>query len=62
MSDEKPTRLDESLSRETFTKSLTGNLDISIDATKIKISPSGTVVPSTGAGSNQGSEKPSEKK
>ena len=61
MSDEKPTRLDESLSTETFKKSLTGDLNITIDATKIKISPSGSVVPANSAESEQGSGKAPEK-
>jgi hypothetical protein len=38
-------RLDESWSAETFSKSLTGNSNVSIDLNRIQISPSGQVQP-----------------
>lgn len=39
-------RLDESLSIQTIRKSLTGKTDVTIDLSKISISPSGNIQPS----------------
>ena len=56
MSDEKK-RLDESLSSETFLKSLTGNIDVEINPDAFSISNSGILQPNT---SNQGNASSSE--
>lgn len=44
-------RLDESLSSRTLSKTLTGNSNVTIDTSRISISPTGQVQPASSGGS-----------
>lgn len=45
MAEENKTRVDESLSKGTLNKSLTGNSDQRVDLTNYEVSPSGNIQP-----------------